>query len=248
MHKTSPLILVAFVLVALATGFVMFSPEPELTRVGSNDEMIFVSGYSRSALPFTIAVEPGADNSVLRGSRYQIEPSGITLERPATIRMMFTGLTPLLSKEGQGEVLNLLPYRFDDLLQMWEEVAPITDRTETYLEVETKQLGNFSLGLAPAADQPNFNSAYQQLLTMAPAGTVGYEIATGYQALETDPIIRLIDGTEIGGCGGVVGQGNREERSRIAVGNFIYLARWFVSDLHTCPQDRPLAAYPNVVE
>jgi hypothetical protein len=237
MRSTSPLILVAFILIALATGFVMFAPEPELVAVGSPDEMVVVSGYSRVDLPFTISIEGNASDSALHGSIYHLEPSGITLDRAATVRFMLTGL---------DNSTELVPYRFDEILQMWEAIGPITARADDYLEIETDRLGSFSLGLEPIV--AGLSQVPAQLLTMAPSGTVGYEIATGYRAQESDPLLRLTAGTEIGGCGGVVGQGNREERSQVNLGNYIFLARWFVSDLHTCPQDRPLAAYPNVVE
>lgn len=239
MHKTSPLIVIAMVMVALATVFVMFAPEPEQVRVGSLDEMVIVSGYSRVALPFTVTIEPGHVNSLLRGSMYQIEPNGFTLDRLAVVRMMFTGL-------GVGQ--DLVPYQFDEQLQMWTEVIPLLDRTDGYLEFEADQLGLYSLGVIPKVEAPDFSVTYAQLRSMAPAGVTGYEISVGYRAEENDPLVKLNGVGEIGGCGGVIDQGNREERSELQVDtNFYFFARWLVSDVHSCPQDRPLSASINVL-
>ncbi len=239
MHKTSPLIVIAMLMVAVATVFVMFAPEPEQVRVGSLDEMLFVSGYSRVALPFTITINPGHVNSVLRGSMYEVDPNGISLDRPATIRMMFTGL---------GDEKDLVPYRFNDQLQMWEIVGPIKNQTENHVEIETSQLGLFSLGVSPKVEMLDFALTYDQLRSMAPVNATGYEIAVGYRLVEGDPVIRLAGVGETGGCGGAVGQGNREERSELQVDpNFYFFARWFVSDEYSCPQDRPFSASVNML-
>ena len=239
MHKTSPLIVIAMVMVALATIFVVFAPEPERVRVWSLDEMLFVSGYSRVALPFTILISPSHKDSFLRGSTYYIEPNGISLDQPAIVHMMFTGL---------DDAASLTPFRFNYQLQMWEEVGPIVNQTEEYLEIQTKQLGLFSLGVTPMIELPNFLSIYDKLRLMAPAGTTGYEIVVGYRPEDASQIIRLNDIGEIGGCGGIIGQGSREERSELQVDNmFYFFARWFVDDEHSCPQDRPLSTFVNVL-
>lgn len=252
MRRTSPLIIAASLLVAVATTFVIFAGAPEEVRVSSPDGMVDVSGLARDALPFLI--EPGAKagGSVLLGSVYSIEPSQIRLESPVAIKLSLTGLNV--------ESSALAIYRFDDDLNLWGTVLPVTEQTSDFLEVETDRLGKFSLGYAKVLQAPNFLTTFEQLLAMAPDGTVGYKITTGYQLSADEPIIALSGSTEVGGCGGVVSQGNRQEKSerrqttRVLVDDvqtdvmFYFLAEWFVSDLTSCPQDSPLLAYPLVVQ
>ena len=180
----------------------------------------------------------------MRGAVYQIEPSAIVLDRPATLRFDLSGF---------DNAQNLAVYKFDADFEMWQVQIPVTQRQENSLSVEVDQLGQFSLGEVVWVDAPSFISTVDQLFEMAPDDAVGFKIAVGF-AKNDDPVIRLDDQTVVGGCAGVIQNGESEEQTllrkpvQVFVNDvqtqveFIFTARWFVTGDGGCVGDQILQA------
>lgn len=82
-----------------------------------------------------------------------------------------------------------------------------------------------------------------QMLTYAPANTVGYEFGVGI--LDNGVVFGKI-GLTAGGCGGVFGPGNGEQWTEFEVGgDIIYKTRFITSSLGGCALESPLAPIPE---
>jgi hypothetical protein len=250
MRKQSILFFFGSVVVVAATFFVITAQAPEVMRVTSDDTRVTVSGFARASLPFLIRDDGATAGVPLRGNIYRIEPDGLTLEQPATIQYSLDGLV-------QTDTVQL--YQFDPDLSMWTALD-VSAREPAFLASKVDRLGRFALGDAFVVNAPTFLTTFDTLRAKAPEHTVGYQMAVGAQvnAESASPIIKLLDQTEIGGCGGIVGAGEHEEETEIkqtlnvlvndveTAVTFTFRARWFIG-AEGCPQAQPLAAFSSVI-
>ena len=239
------IIIVIVLVISVAFLFVL---EPEQTRVQSLDQVVTITGLTRASQPFTVKAQESAGGAVLTGPLYLIGPSQIVLENPATIAF------DISSRENAPE---LVIYRYDEALMMWELIESVVQRTDQTIVIEVDRFGSFSLGVLPDIEALNFFSTYDELISMAPENAVGYEQAVGFNVGD-DPVIKISNTERVGGCGGLLTQGNREEQSLIqndvrvllddvqTLVTFSFVARWFVSDLGGCPEGQSLAPFGNL--
>lgn len=236
------IVIIATVLFSVAYLFIV---DPEHAQVTSLDGKVTVAGLTRTSQTFSVDATEALGGGTLAGPVYHIEPSNIVLENPVTITFD-TG--------GRERAMELIVYRYDDALQMWEEQEALTTKTDSLMALETDTLGVYSLGYALDVETPTFLSVYDELLEMAPENAVGYELAVAVGG-DGEPHIQVPDTIQVGGCGGLLQQGNREELSilekdlRVLVADvdtltrFTFVARWFVNDLGGCAQDQNLESF-----
>ncbi|MFH1632365.1 MAG: hypothetical protein ABIA47_05125 [bacterium] len=239
-----PIIIIIIVALSIA---LIFAVDPEQTLVTSPDGVLTVEGVARITQPFQIDLTDPAGGDVLFGSVYDVDP-GVYLDEPAT-------LTFTLSDFESPD--NIVVYRYDSSLMMWERMNREVERSAELIAIEADTLGRFSLGRMPEVEAPNFLTSYDDLIGMAPEGAVGFEMATGF-VINNGPKIKLSDSDATGGCGGIVGQGNSQEVSRVEQEavvlfddaqtqvTFIFTARWFVSDAGGCGSSRGLEFYSDL--
>lgn len=231
--------------IVISAGF-FISSEPEASSVTSADGVVTVTGLARQTQPLTIASN-AAVASPLLGASYIVAPDSITLDEPAVIAFNMEAY----SRVTDPSLASI--YRFHRGLDMWEPVAPVVANTNEVLAVETSQLGEFAVGVAPVFEAPVFANVYDELRTMAPDNAVGYETAVGfYEDFHDHELVRLMQLGEHGGCGGAVRVGDGEASSRLErkatveidgesrTLSFVFVTRWFTSSNGGCTQAEPL--------
>lgn len=179
----------------------------------------------------TVEGEWRADQPVviteLGDGHYELAPEVLTAANPVTVTFAINDTEHV--------------YQWDDAFSMWEEVDHV---------LRTGRLGTFWVTTQPEIDAPDFISQYDQLLQMAPAGTVGYEIAVGVLT-ENGDVFRVAGKGDVGGCGGVIGHGDVTERSELehdtrvlvddveTLVHFLFVGQWIV-DESGCAQGESL--------
>lgn len=236
---------VAFGFMVLASVFLLFSHDPEQTEVASDDGVVTITGVARDTVQFVLTPAAVATSSVLFGSAYDIAPSGAVLDEPVVLSFRLAGV-PV----PPGEVV---VYRYNDDMLLWEMVLPIVAHTDELIAIETASLGRFMLGVREEVALPNYVEVYDDLVDAPPSDAVGYVIAVGYSR-PNEPAIRLSGAGEQGGCGGAVRPGVREERTLLMRDASLlvndvatplqisFLVRWFIHDAVGCPSGSPF--YP----
>lgn len=212
MKKRSYFFLILFIVMILFSVFVLVRAEPEEVTATSSDGILTVSGVTRESQPFIIETQESPGGNILFGSVYKVEPKNVVLDEPA-----------VLSFENQED---LVIYKYDKDLELWSLVQDAKT-------IETNELGSFSLGYRmPGLDHPEFKDQFESMLKIAPKNTVGFEITAGYD-FGAGPLIQ-VEHEILGGCDGVLQNGNTEELSKIDFGEYKIIARWFVSDVAPC--------------
>lgn len=244
MHTRSLLWSAAFGIMVLASAFLLFADDPEQVATGSPDGVVTVTGVARDTAPFTVATGTSMTGGVMFGTSYDVTPSLAPLDEPVVLTFALAGV-PV----PPGDVV---VYRYDPDLLMWEMALPIVAHTDGLIAIETTTLGTFALGVREQVTLPNFVEVYDDLAKHPVTDAVGYVIVTGY-ARPDEPIIRLGAGDQ-GGCGGAVMPGVREERSvttrdvSLLVDDvdtpltLTFLVRWFIHDGVGCPAGTPFQA------
>lgn len=211
----------------ILTVVVAVLPVPEDVMATSADGVLTVMGKTRASQ--RVAIEP-MSASLPIVSAYRVEPSGITLDVPMLLTFDAQGTGVTAERVGV--------YQYDDATSMWKHVATSTDGDIT---IAASMLGTFGIGLVRTVDAPVFLTTYDDLKSRAPVNTQGYEISVGYSIDDGETI--FLDGAgERGGCGGIVGEGENEERSMTTKQamtlvddvqtqvTYSFVARWFVGD------------------
>ncbi|MDP2632073.1 MAG: hypothetical protein Q8P30_04915 [Candidatus Uhrbacteria bacterium] len=236
------------IIIAIVSVALVIALEPEESLVESTDGILTVQGLARISQPFNIDLTDPAGGDVLFGTVYDVDPYGAYLEDAATLAFS------LLDLESPN---NVAVFRYESDLLMWEQVTREVKRSKESITVEVNTLGRYSLGIQPDIEAPAFLTTYDQLLSMAPAGTVGFEMSTGYMAGD-GTIIQIRSSERTGGCSGIVQHGNNEEFSkiqqsaRVLLNNvdteieFLFVARWFVNDIEGCTPAQNLEFFNNV--
>ena len=246
--KYEQLAFVAFgaLMVAGTLGFLVQS-EPENTNITSSDNQLSVTGTARSTQPIAINVGQAVAAPLL-GKQYEITPAEITLDRPAT-------LTFALPVDKNSD--SLAVFRYQPTFMMWEPLAT-SEATESGLATEVSTLGAFALGKVETVTAPEFLAAEDDLRALAPANTVGYEIAIGY-ARNNSPTLRLPSLGETGGCGGQVRTGDGAVQSMVTrevqvpvddvltTVTFVFVSSWVTSSQGGCAEAAPLTAFSAVL-
>lgn len=232
---TSVALISLSLLLVAGSIFFLFAIEPERERATSDDGIVTIEGYTRESQAFAIETLSPAEGSVFVGNEYLIKPAEIILESPATLSFVVHPTT---------EAVSQTLYRFDEDFDMWEVVSPIVQQDLNRITVEVDRLGLFSLGKARSMVSANFLADRDELISMAPDNTVGFELATAIQ--EDGHLIKLENETSIGGCAGIVEHGSGVEQSQIERDARLYIndvetqvvlvfsARWFVNELGGC--------------
>lgn len=130
-------------------------------------------------------------------------------------------------------------FRLNEEYDMWELVPSAAISGALVIEVD--RLGTFALVDRPEMNAPAFVAQFDALLGMAPAETVGYELAVGVLE-DGGEVWRRLELSQHGGCGGIVGRGNRYERSELehearvlvddveTLVHFLFVGRWTVDE------------------
>ena len=229
MNRKQLFFTVLIIVILALTFFVVLAPTPERFSVQSSDGVLTIDGIGRESQNLTI--EPLGDQL------YPVEPSGGLLTEPFTLTFVIPETE---------EPFPVAAYRYEDEVMMWERLENLSLDEQT-LEIEAYQLGLFTLRESVEVRAPDFVSTFDELLLLAPEGTVGVEMAVGY-ITQDGSVIRLTDKNQIGGCGGVLLRGNTTEISqltedaRVLVDDvetdveFLFLARWFINDIEGCQE------------
>jgi hypothetical protein len=219
--------LIVFVIAGVSVAF-LFIKDPEYIQIQSNDGIVVVSGNMRESDAVTI--------NELENYSYLIEPSSGSLEEQITISFDVS-LTDFK--------VPIAIFKFNEDLFMWEAISPMFDPLAGNISVDTLELGKFALRQYIMIDAPDLVSSFDEVLSMAPENTVGYELSVGFVS-DDSSIIRISNKTQLGGCNGVVSRGSHEELSRVERTirafvdsierevEFVVIGRWFVDDLSGC--------------
>lgn len=180
-------------LIVLGTGWMLFTPIPEYFHIVSDDGRLHLRGeiYNGDALSVHSAMID--EDSVFTGEQYMFSPAQYSLEQPL-----------YLSLDNAGE--DVL-YRQHERFPVWEALADTQD-------VEIQRLSDIRIGRSIAVDAPVFLAQYEDMLNLAPEHTVGFFMAASMSINDSAEI--LIPGSQVqGGCGALVGAGDRQELSRV---------------------------------
>jgi len=192
--------------VALFTLGAIFLPEPEEQVLISSDGRVTLSGLSRQSQEFTLDVAQTTYALPLLGPAYDIGPAGVVVDRPFTL--VFAS-----SESGAAtDKLSILYYQEE--LEFWSPVPDFSQLNKDSLYVATASTGRYALALEQRIDPPNFLTAYDALLAMAPATTTGFATHVGYR-LNNGPVIELPSLEQRGGCGGLFAEGDHRLISEI---------------------------------
>jgi|GEM_PF-5984968 len=197
MKRFSAYVIFLLILIVSVTVWMFFVPVPEEVVVTSEDGLVQVEGVTRESQPFTITENSQIGGEMLENIMYHIEPSEIILDVPVAIRLDASGVsgTPAL-------------YRYNEDFMMWEQLKT-SSLGDGALELAVDVLGTFALGTSsPLADVGGWR--FDEIIEMAPEGTVGYEMVTGISQGE-GPVIISKHVNETGGCDGRFLVGAQEE-------------------------------------
>lgn len=207
---------------------------PEFVQVTSADGVLSVEGLAREAQELQV--------DVLGNYLYEVSPSSVAFTEPLTLTFDVS--------QAQFD-FDIAVYKYNEDVLMWEAVSPAIDSSAMQIIIDQNTLGTYMVKEYVQIESPDFVNTYDSILAMAPAGTVGYEIALGFIAADGS-VIRISQKTQLGGCGGVVEHGSRAEMSqlersaRVYVDDveesleFLVVARWFVNDNGGCVDEEYL--------
>ncbi len=245
MKRFTAYVVTLIILIIAASLVAIFAPKPEETTAVSADGVLTLFGLTRDTQPFSIDLSNQDGGEFLENTFYIVEPRGIVLEVPALLTF------DVSSFEREVDV-----FWYAEDFMMWEELATARSASGE-LSIEIDRLGSFALGSSANIIAPTFAHQYDELLNMAPSGAVGFEMATGY-SIEGSPML-FIDGTErVGGCAGIVGRSNTEERTMLSqdlivpvegidtLVTFSFVAEWFVSSDVGCSEGKVLEIEENL--
>ncbi len=227
---------ISFIVIVVAVVSVLFCfvDEPEHIRVVSYDNIVEVDGFARESQDVNI--------TVLGNGEYLIEPSNSTFENLMEVKFDISG------NDFDNSVAI---YKYNNDLMMWEAVSGAYDAYSDEIVIMQSEFGRYCVKEYVDIDLPDFVNTFDEVLSMAPENTVGYELAVGFAA-DDGSIIRISEKTQLGGCDGVVENGNRQELSqlerkmRVFVDSveqeleFLVIGRWFVNDVSECESGQVL--------
>ncbi len=239
MKNWSGLFIIAIILIfGISLVFLIDKNEPEHYSVVSEDGIVSIEGSVRSNIDIEIEVQEVAGSESLPWPVYFITPEKAVLESPLTLIFDVSSLE-------QEDPDKAVVYRYDENLMMWQNSGVILERDTSKISVEIDKLGYYTLG-----HEFNFEILEQKLLidevlALAPEGTVGYEINVGFAPVD-DVMIQVPGILYSGGCFGGVHGGDRIERSMKSYTAPILLndsmmnveisliAEWFVCGVKLC--------------
>lgn len=227
-HSYSWLFILLIIILTVVSVAFCFIREPEYFVVQSADGVVEIEGLARESQDVNI--------EVLGNYLYQIEPSVGLLDQPATITFDVS--------QAQFN-FTIAVYKYNESLLMWEAVSSGVDPSVEEIVIDQLQLGTYTIKQYVTIDVPDFLDTFAEILKMAPANAIGYELATGFVASDGS-VIRLSEKTQLGGCDGLVSHGNREEisqlerRARVYINDveqevkFLIIGRWFIDEISGC--------------
>lgn len=200
------------------------SRDPEYTKIVSDDGVVTIEGLVRESQDVQI--------HSLGNYLYDIYPADSVFTQPLSVTFDVS----------QADfTFDIAVYKYNPDVLMWEAVSAAYVPGVQQITIAQSSFGRYMIKESVDIESPDFISSYNSLLTMAPADTVGFEVAVGFITADGS-IIRLPEKTQIGGCGGMFAQGNRTEMSqqeqsvRVYVNDvaetvqFFFVARWDVLD------------------
>ncbi|KKW30403.1 MAG: hypothetical protein UY72_C0013G0013 [Candidatus Uhrbacteria bacterium GW2011_GWD2_52_7] len=198
MRTLAPTLGISLVIAVLTVGMALL-PDPEHQVLVSNDGRATLSGLSRQSQALTFDTQAIMYALPLLGPAYDVGPSGIAFDRPVgfIVENSDTGIA--------SDVVQL--YRYDDSVGFWSPVPDVSLLDDGSLYASLLMTGRYAVGVQQDVESPVFLTAYDTLLTRAPDDAVGYVMRVGYR-LADGPTIALPALEQIGGCGGVFGQGD----------------------------------------
>ncbi|MCR4312593.1 MAG: hypothetical protein NUV56_04915 [Candidatus Uhrbacteria bacterium] len=198
MRQLAPTFGISIVIAFLTIG-IAFLPNPEAQTRVSADGLVTLSGLSRQSQALSLEATDDVFALPLLGPAYDVGPSGLTLDRPFTLVFALRDVGVATDELGV--------FRYRDDLGFWTPVVDTLMQGDDTLSIVTAWTGRYALGVRQHLETPVFLTTYDSLRAMAPRETVGYVIHVGYR-MNDGPTVLLPVLSEVGGCGGMFGEGD----------------------------------------
>lgn len=192
------LFVIALILVAGGTIFIVVSRTPEERTVLSDDRRAMLVGAFESSQAVSLsALSPSSvPYTAVIGPVYQLLPDHLTFNRDLQLSMKYGDQTV-----GSTDAYRLQIGWYDDTIKMWRPIDSDLDPSREWVTANIRTLGRYALLLPAQIARPNLETETQKLIDAPPTGAVGYETFVGYATQPGDYV--LLDGLgKSGGCAG----------------------------------------------
>jgi len=192
------LFVIAGILIAAGTIFIVVSRTPEDRTVLSDDGRVTLLGSFDSTQSVALSTLPTstAPFTAVVGPVYQLLPDHLSFTRDSQLSMKYSdlGISAM-------DAYRLQIGWYDDSITMWQPLDSDVDPSRGLVTANIRQFARYALLLPGQVARPNLEQETQKLIDAPPAGAVGYETFVGYATAPGDYV--LLPGLgKSGGCAG----------------------------------------------